>query len=47
MTLHAQIWPVLRDNKTTSGHMEQSERTNLGQLRFTEVKLKYPRVKSW
>jgi hypothetical protein len=27
--------------------MEQSERTSLGQFRFTEVKLKYPHVKSW
>jgi hypothetical protein len=35
ITLHAQIWPVLR----ATGHMEQSERTNLGQFRFTKVKL--------
>jgi hypothetical protein len=49
MTLHAQIWPVLRDyiDEYTTGHMEQSERTNLGQFRFPEATLKYPHVKSW
>jgi hypothetical protein len=33
-------------NNNTTGHM-QSERTDLGQFRFKEVKLKYPYVKSW
>jgi hypothetical protein len=27
--------------------MEQSERTDLGQFMFTEVKLKYPHIRSW
>jgi hypothetical protein len=48
MTLQAQIWPVLRDYiRYMNNKLEQSERTDLGQFRFTEVKLKYPHVKSY
>jgi hypothetical protein len=37
----------LHEKQTITGHMEQSERTDLGKSKLTEVKLKYPPVKSW